>query len=73
MFKLKLFKNKHSEKINLLIFNNYKRFDQIAKIYKVNSTKIIVASFNIFKFKKYVRKGLNFYNKKILSFFLKYD
>ena len=67
MFKLKLLKNKHSEKINLLVFSNYKRFDQLAKIYKVSSEKIIIVNFNILKFKKYIRKGLNFYNKKLKS------
>lgn len=64
MFRLKLKKNKHSDKLNLLVFNNYKRFDQIAKIYRINSSKTIIATFNIFKFKKYVIKGLNFYNKR---------
>lgn len=66
MFRLKLIKDKNSERINLIVFKNYKKFDQLAKIYKLSSTKTKVIILNSLKFKKYVAKGLNFYNKKCL-------
>ncbi len=67
MFRLKLIKDKNSEKVNLVVFKNYKRFDQLAKAYKLGSTKTMVVTFNSLKFKKYIKKGLNFFNKKCLQ------
>lgn len=64
MFKIKIISDK-SFRSHLLVFRNYKRVDQIAKSYLIGSNKSKIVTFNISKLKFYVKKGLNFYNKKL--------
>lgn len=66
MLRTKIKKDRFSSKLNLLIYRNYRKVDQIAKIYTFSSGKTNIVVFNLSKFKKYVQKGINFYNKKCL-------
>jgi hypothetical protein len=56
---------KNNDKINYLIYRNYKRVDQFAKVYKFNKLKTRIVTINLLKFRRYIKKGINFYNKKI--------
>lgn len=51
---------------HLLVYRNYKKVDQISKIFRNKNFKTIIVVYNKYKFKKYLFKGLNFFNKKCL-------
>lgn len=66
MFRIKI--EKKNERIHYVIYRNYRKVDQLAKVYKNNSVNTKIVIINAFKFKKYVlKKGLIFYNKKCLK------
>lgn len=57
-------KVKNKDKISIQVFRNYIKVDQLSKIYKNHKQKSMIVNFSSTKFKKYIKRGLNFYNKK---------
>jgi|LakMenE18May11ns_1017448.scaffolds.fasta_scaffold9670905_3 hypothetical protein len=66
MFRIKIIKK--NERIHYIIYRNYGRVDQLAKVYENNNKNTKIVVLNSFKFKKYIlKKGLVLYNKKCLK------